>query len=133
MNYFQVVAIAFGGILILVRPIMHLFPKRWAEFEMSKAYTERQPAWVWLAGLLGIALVAYTWYRQITTPIPYSIIITLAITLTLVKLSQVLFNYKQFRAFAEKALTRERSVLAKITIATVLLGVVLVSLGVWVL
>ena len=133
MNYFQVLAIAFGGILILVRPIMHLFPRRWAEFEMSKAYTERQPAWVWAAGVLGVALVAFTWYRQITAPVPYSIIITLAITLTLVKLSQVLFNYKQFRAFAEKALTRDRSVLAKITAGTVLLGFVLLGMGVWVL
>ena len=131
MNYFEALSIGFGLAMILTRPLIHLFPQRWADFEMDRVYTRRQPIWVWLAGGFGLGLVAFTWYRHFTHGVPYSIVVTLIISLTLVKLSQVLFNYQQFRAFAERVLKRERTTMNLISIATALLGLVLVSMGIW--
>jgi len=131
MNYFEGLSIGFGLVMILTRPLIHLFPQRWADFEMDRVYTRRQPIWVWLAGGFGLGLVAFTWYRHFTHGVPYSIVVTLIISLTLVKLSQVLFNYQQFRAFAERVLKRERTTMNLISIATALLGLVLVSMGIW--
>lgn len=131
MNYFEALSIGFGLVMILTRPLIHLFPQRWADFEMDRVYTRRQPIWVWLAGGFGLGLVAFTWYRHFTHGVPYSIVVTLIISLTLVKLSQVLFNYQQFRAFAERVLKRERTTMNLISIATALLGLVLMSMGIW--
>ena len=81
MNYFQVLSIAFGLILILTRPAIQFFPKQWNAFELNTAYTEKQPRWIWFVGLFGLALVIYTWYLHLTAGIPYSLAITLMLTL----------------------------------------------------
>lgn len=129
MNYFQVLSIVFGVILILTRPAIQFFPKQWNAFELNTAYTERQPRWVWFIGLLGLALVILTWYMHFTAGVPYSIVITLVLTLTLVKTSQVLFNYKQFRNFAVRVLERDRKTLTMINIFALLLGLALLIIG----
>jgi hypothetical protein len=123
MNYFQVLSIIFGLILILTRPAIQFFPKQWNAFELNTAYTEKQPRWVWYIGIFGLALVIFTWYMHFTAGIPYSIIITLMLTLTLVKMSQVLFNYKQFRAFVVRVLEKDRKTLALINIFALILGI----------
>ncbi len=129
MNYFQILSIVFGVILILTRPAIQFFPKQWNAFELNTAYTERQPRWVWFVGLLGLALVILTWYMHFTAGVPYSIVITLVLTLTLVKTSQVLFNYKQFRNFAVRVLERDRKTLTMINIFALLLGLALLIIG----
>ncbi len=129
MNFFQVLSIVFGLILILTRPAIQFFPKQWNAFELNIAYTEKQPRWVWFVGLFGLALVIFTWYMHFNTEIPYSIVITLLLTLTLVKMSQVLFNYKQFRAFAVRVLEKDRKTLTLINIFALVLGLALLLMG----
>jgi hypothetical protein len=129
MNYFQVLSIAFGLILILTRPAIQFFPKQWNAFELNTAYTEKQPRWVWYIGLFGLALVIYTWYMHFTAGIPYSLVITLMLTLTLVKMSQVLFNYKQFRAFVVRVLENDRKTLTLINIFALILGIASLLMG----
>ncbi len=129
MNYFQVVSIVFGLILILTRPAIQFFPKQWNAFELNTAYTEKQPRWVWFVALFGLILVIFTWYMHFTAGVPYSIVITLMLTLTLVKMSQVLFNYKQFRAFAVRVLEKDRKTLTLINIFALILGLASLSIG----
>ncbi len=129
MNYFQVLSIVFGLILILTRPAIQFFPKQWNAFELNTAYTEKQPRWIWFVGLFGLALVIYTWYMHFTAGIPYSIVITLMLTLTLVKMSQVLFNYKQFRAFMVRVLEKDRQTLTLINIFALILGIASLLMG----
>jgi len=129
VNYFQVLSIVFGVLLILTRPAIQFFPKQWNAFELNTAYTEKQPRWVWFVGLFGLALVILTWYMHFTAGVPYSIVITLVLTLTLVKTSQVLFNYKQFRNFAVRVLERDRKTLTMINIFALLLGLALLIIG----
>jgi hypothetical protein len=129
MNYFQVLSIVFGLILILTRPAIQFFPKQWNAFELNTAYTEKQPRWVWFVGLFGLGLVAFTWYKHFTAGVLYSLVITLLLTLTLVKMSQVLFNYQQFRAFVVRVLEKDRKTLALINIAALILGVASLLIG----
>jgi len=129
MNYFQVLSIVFGLILILTRPAIQFFPRQWNAFELNTAYTEKQPRWVWFVGLFGLALVIFTWYMHFSAGIPYSIVVTLVLTLTLVKMSQVLFNYKQFRAFAVWVLEKDRKKLTLINIFALILGMALLIMG----
>lgn len=129
MNYFQVLSFVFGAILILTRPAIQFFPKQWNAFELNTAYTEKQPRWVWLVGTFGLLLVVYTWYKHFTAGVPYSLVITLLLSLTLVKMSQVLFNYRQFRAFAVRVLERDRKTLTLINIFALFLGIGSILLG----
>ncbi|MGM0653177.1 MAG: hypothetical protein ACQES4_10430 [Bacillota bacterium] len=129
MNYFQVLSIVFGAILILTRPAIQFFPKQWNTFELNTAYTEEQPGWVWYVGLFGFGLVAFTWYKHFTAGIPYSLVITLMLSLTLAKMSQVLFNYKQFRAFVVRVLKTDRKTLTLINIFAIALGVASILMG----
>ena len=129
MNYFQFLSIAFGLILILTRPAIQFFQKQWNAFELNTAYTEKQPRWVWYVGIFGLGLVIFTWYMHFTAGVPYSIIITLMLTVTLVKMSQVLFNYKQFRAFAVRVLEKDRKTLTLINIFALALGITSLVMG----
>jgi len=129
MNYFQVLSIVFGLILILTRPAIQFFPKQWNAFELNKAYTEKQPRWVWIVGALGLLLVAFTWYKHFTAGVPYSLVITILLSLTLIKMSQVLFNYKQFRIFVARVLEKDRKTLALINLFALLLGIISLFIG----
>ncbi|MGM0688789.1 MAG: hypothetical protein ACQESO_04305 [Bacillota bacterium] len=129
MNYFQVLSIVFGLILILTRPAIQFFPKQWNAFELNTAYTEKQPRWIWFIGVFGLALVIFTWYMHFTAGIPYSLVITLLLTLTLIKMSQVLFNYKNFRAFVVQVLERKRKTLTLINLFALILGVASLLMG----
>lgn len=129
MNYFEGLSYAFGALMILTRPAMYLFPKSWNRFELNIAYTEKQPRWVWMVAAMGLLLVGFTWYQYFTTDIPNSIIITIIISLTLIKTSQVLFNYQQFRKFATYILTVDRRILNIINVVVIAMGVALILLG----
>ncbi len=129
MNYFQVLSIVFAGILILTRPAIQFFPKQWNAFELNTVYTEKQPRWVWFIGLFGLGLIAFTWYMHFTAGVSYSIVITLILTLTLVKMSQVLFNYKQFRGFVINVLEKNRRTLTLINLFALLLGFICLLIG----
>jgi hypothetical protein len=131
MNYFQALSIVFGTLLILTRPAMHLFPKKWNDFELNTAYTEKQPKWVWYVAGIGLLLVGFTWYKHFTTNIPYSLIMSIFLSLTLLKTSQVLFNYQQFRSLVIRVLTQDRKTLAIINISVLVLGLAVVSMGIF--
>lgn len=132
MNYFQVASISLGVFIIAVRSLMHLIPEKWNTFELEYMYKKNRPRWVFLAGFISIILVGYTCYQEIITDIPHSLLFTILISLTLIKTSQVLFNYKSFRIFAEYALTKNRKVLLRINITTTILGLLLIILGIYV-
>jgi hypothetical protein len=129
MNYFAGLCYVFGAIMILTRPAMHLFPKRWNEFELKTAYTETQPKWVWGVALAGLLLLAYTWYRHLTGDVPNSLVITLILSLTLIKTSQILFNYEKFRSFVVEVLTKDRKKLKVINTAVLIMGIAVFSMG----
>ncbi len=129
MNYFQGLSYVFGTILILTRLLIQFFPERWNRFELNTAYTEEQPRWIWYVGGFGLLLVLFTWYQHFTLDVPNSLAITLVLSLTLIKTSQVLFNYQQFRQFVVRVLTEDRAVLARINVAATLLGLAVLSMG----
>lgn len=130
MNYFQFLSIGFGIFTIVVRSLIHILGQRWTKFELNTAYTAKRPAWIWIAAAIGLGIIALTWYKFITTDIPWSLVITLIVTLTLIKLSQLLFNYENFRKFVQAALVEDRRIIVAINTVTIILGLVMIWLGV---
>jgi hypothetical protein len=131
-NYFKILSIVYGLVMILKGPVIHVLGEKWTKFELGTAYTEKQPLWVWIVGAAGILLVVFTWYMVFTTDVRYSLIITVIVTLTMVKVSQVLFNYERFREFAVRVTTQDTSTLTALNIATAVIGIGLVCLGVFI-
>ncbi|HKL76212.1 MAG TPA: hypothetical protein VJ881_09115 [Halanaerobiales bacterium] len=132
MNYFKIFSIVWGVIMIGLRLLIHIIPEKWSDFELNKAYSEKKPKWIWAVSILAIFLVATTWYKEITTEVDLSMILTILVTLTLIKVSQIIFNYNSFRKFVKKALVEDRRIIAKINIASTILGIILILLGIFV-
>ncbi|MTI49282.1 MAG: hypothetical protein FH761_15725 [Firmicutes bacterium] len=131
MNYFKILSIVWGVIMIGVRLLIHLIPEKWSNFELNKAYSEEKPKWIWGVGIFSIFIVIVTWYKEITTEVHLSIILSILITLTLIKVSQILFNYNKFRSFVTKALVEDRRIITQISIGTTILGIILILLGIF--
>ena len=130
--YFKILSIAFGVVVILKGPVMRLLARRWSQLGVSAVYPEKQSFRVWATGVAGVVLIAVTWWMHLTRPVPWSLIVTVVVTLTLVKLSQVLFNYRRFRAFVLKVMKERPGYITVLDAAVGVLGGALVLLGIFV-
>ncbi len=120
MNYFKVLGILFG-LAAMLKPIyMHLIP--WDENKyIAKAYTKRRPKWVVPVAIVGLALVGFTWYKELTTDIPYSLIITIIFSLTAIKAIFFIFDYQKFQQWVAGMLAKNDG--KKIVLVDILAGV----------
>lgn len=87
---------------------------------ISKAYTEERPKWIVPVAIIGLSLVAFTWYKELTTDIPFSIIITALFSLTAIKAVYFLGNYNAFQKWVAGMLEKDDG--KKITVLNVLTG-----------
>jgi hypothetical protein len=119
MNYFQVLGIGFGLLAFLKPFYMHVLP--WDENKfIEKAYTSQRPKWIVWVAVLGILLVAFTWYKQLTTDIQYSWIVSIMFSLTAVKALFFLFDYQRFYRWVAGMLKKDKG--RKIILVDVLAG-----------
>lgn len=118
-NYFQILGIIFGIAAMLKPFYMHLIP--WDENKfIKKAYKKKRPKWIIPVAILGIILVLFTWYMELTTKIEFSIIITLLFSLTMVKALMLLFDYEKFQKWVSGMVNHKEG--KKIVIVDVFVG-----------
>ena len=110
---------------------MVIFGDKWNKWEMNNAYTKDKPRWIYTVAVFGFLLVLFTWYQVFSLDIKYSWIIALLISLTLIKISALLFNYDKFREFASTALNNPHKRM-KINVSVFIISVILVILGLYV-
>jgi hypothetical protein len=130
-NYFSYLCFIWAIIGITTRILMAVYGERWNKWEMDQAYKEVKPKWIYLISLLGILLVAFTWYQVFNLDVEYSWIIALLLSLTLVKISALLFNYEKFRAFASETLNNPKKKL-RLNISVFIVSIVMILLGLFV-
>lgn len=118
INYFQFICFLWATIGIVSRIAMTIMGEKWSEWELKNAYKIQKPKWIYVVGVIGYAIVIFTWYKHFTTDIKYSLIITIFISLTIIKLSALLFNYYAFRKFVVTVLNDKNKKL-KINISVV--------------
>jgi hypothetical protein len=119
MNYFKILGIIFGLAAMLKPFYMHLIP--WDENKfIAKAYTKKRPKWVVPVAILGLILVGFTWYKEITTDIPYSLIITIIFSLTAIKAIFFIFDYEKFQLWVAGMLAKDKG--KKIVLVDILAG-----------
>ncbi len=120
MNYFKVLGIIFGLVAGLKPFYIHLLPYDENKV-LGKAYASKRPAWVIPVGILGLLLVAFTWYKEFTTEIPYSIILALIFSLTAIKAFFFIFNYEKFQQWVAKMLEEQQG--KKIVVLDIFVGI----------
>ncbi len=107
MNYFKVLGIVFGLAAFLKPFYMHLLP--WDENSfIEKFYTEKRPPYIVAIALLGLGLVALTWYFHFTLDVANSIYITVLFSLTAIKALVLLLDYQKFQKTVAAMLSRDR-------------------------
>jgi H+/Cl- antiporter ClcA len=105
MNYFRLLGIIFGLAAMLKPFYMHLLP--WDENRFTaRAYSEKRPSWIAPVAVAGLLLVGFTWYKELTTDIPYSIILTVIFSLTAVKAIYFLADYSAFQKWVARMLEK---------------------------
>ncbi|MHB2156244.1 hypothetical protein ACX8XN_17860 [Calditrichota bacterium GD2] len=108
LNYFQILCLFWAALGIGSRVLMAVMGNRWKEWELNSAYREEKPKWLYAVGVLGLALIAYTWYAVFTLQVAYSWIIAALVSVTGIKIYMALFRYSQFREFVVRILNDRR-------------------------
>jgi hypothetical protein len=104
--------------------------EKWNKWELDSAYTESKPRWIYLLGVFGLGLVGYSWYRVAVTDVRYSWVITALLSLTLVKVFNLTFNYERFREFVANTLN-DRKRWRSINVGIIAFSVALVFTGIF--
>ena len=119
MNYFQILGIGFGLIAFLKPFYMHVIP--WDENKfIAKAYTQKRPKWIVWVAIVGLLLVGFTWYMELTTEIKYSMIVSIMFSLTAIKAIFFLFDYQKFYKWVAGMLNKDKG--RKIVVVDVFAG-----------
>lgn len=120
MNYFKILGIVFGLMALLKPFYMHLLP--WDENKfIAKAYTKKRPKWIVPVAIFGLALVAFTWYKELTTQIEYSYIISILFSLTAIKALFFIMDYEKFQKWVSGMLSQNHG--KKIIVIDILVGI----------
>jgi len=127
MNYFTVLGVAFGLAAALKPLYMHVLP--WDEQAfIAKTYARERPRWLVPVAILGLGLVALTWYVHFTTAVPYSWVLALVFSLTALKGIVLLFDYQRFQAWVAGLLRKDRGRgVVLIDVATGIVGVAIIA------
>lgn len=128
MLYFKVLCFVWAIIGLGSRFFMYTLKENWNSWEQDKAYKEKRPLWVVLVAILGIVLIIVTWTIYIVYDVKYGWILSLLMTLTIVKISNLLFRYDKFREFLKEILPDKKR-MKRLNISVIILSIVLILMG----
>lgn len=130
-NYFSYLCFAWAFIGIVTRILMVGLGERWNRWELQHAYRQKRPKWIYGIAVGGILLVGVTWYKVFSLDVEGSWVIATLLSLTLVKISALLFNYARFRAFADQTLNNPKKKM-RLTVSVFVMSVGFILLGLFV-
>lgn len=129
LNFFSVTCFAYAAFAILTRFLMVFLKEKWNRWELNQAYTQEKPAWIYILAAFSVLFIIYAWYRVWTDDVDYGWVLAALLSITLIKMSQLIFNYDSFRMFVKTALDDKRKMLA-INTGVIIFSIVLIYLGV---
>jgi hypothetical protein len=124
-NYFKIVSMLYGGLLILRIPTMIMTSWGWL------GSGERRPAWALPLGVVGIFLIVLTWYVHAMSPVEFSWVATLILTIANVKLVQAMLSRRRFQTFALRVASDPIQI-TRLDLALGAMGILLVIFGIFV-
>lgn len=129
--YFSILCYFWAAIAIISRIAMFVMKDNWDKWETEKAYSEKKPSWVYIVCIIGIALIFATWYVYLKYNVNLGWILSILITLTSVKISNILFKYDKFRIFVIETLSN-KSKMMKLNVSVIVLSIILIFMGIFI-
>ncbi|MFU8861149.1 MAG: hypothetical protein ACNA8K_12075 [Cyclonatronaceae bacterium] len=129
LNFYNLTCFAYAAFAIFTRFLMVILKEKWNQWELDRAYTQEKPAWIYVVAGFSVLFVTYSWYRVWTDDMEYGWILAALLSITLIKVSQLMFNYDSFRMFVKTALDDKRKMMI-INTGVIIFSVILIFLGV---
>ena len=127
MTYFKILSMALG--------VWMLFGGAWAAFSMEglkrlilKIYPEVRPRWLPVVGVLVLTLVLWTWAEFVKAASMENFVVTLVMSLGLVKVAPMVFFYQKSREFL-MALMGEPLAFRVVVLSSAAVGLALLAMG----
>jgi len=130
MNYFRVLCFIWAIVGLVTRFLIVSLGVSWKEWELGKAYTRSKPRWIYFVAVFAFMVVTFTWYKVFTTEVRYSWIMALLVSLTLIKVFLLIFNYERFRSFIENILN-DRKKLTLLNISVLVFSIIFMLMGMY--
>lgn len=131
MIYFRFLALLFGTTMVSLAPVIALRGQRWIDLFNEVLIPEKQPVWFWPAGVFAAILVLITWYVEITSSVTLSWVLTLFVTLSLVKAYCFIFKYDQSRKVILSLMNKGPSFTVGLAGVVFLAGFIILCLGIF--
>jgi len=130
LNFFNITCFFYAGFALMTRlPILFL-NEEWTQWELNKAYSREKPVWINVVAISSVLFVLFSWYKAWSSNIEYGWILAALLSITLIKISQLLFNYSQFRDFAATTLYNKDKMLL-INLGVFAFAIVLILMGIY--
>jgi hypothetical protein len=127
MTYFKILGVALGTWMVL--------GGLWAVFFMeplkrlvARIYPEARPRWMVTVGALVLLLVLWTWVKLTQAVSMENFVVTLVMSLGLVKVAPLVFYYKKSREIL-MALVAETLAFRVVTLSSASIGLALLVMG----
>jgi hypothetical protein len=130
LNFFNITCFVYAGFTLMTRLPIIFFQDEWNQWELNKAYRKEKPAWINIAAIFSVLFVLFSWYKAWSSNIEYGWILAVLLSITLIKISQLFFNYDQFREFAATTLYNKDKMLV-INLGVFVFAIVLILMGIY--
>ena len=129
MNYFKILSIVLGSCMVLGGVGVVFFVEGLKRL-IAKLYPEVRPRWMPVVGALVLALVLWTWVEFVKAVSMENFVVTLVMSLGLVKVAPLVLYYKKSREFL-LALVDEPLAFRVVVLSSAAVGLALLVMGVF--
>jgi hypothetical protein len=131
-NYFRILALVWGAIAIITKPVLfNLFGKQWRAWLSQNAYSKgKRPAWILWAAIGSALLIGYTWYRVAVDAIALDWILAALMTVSSVKIITLLFDYTKFQEWVQDLFDNPKKE-TQMVISVTFIGLILIGMAFW--
>jgi len=129
MTYFKILSAVLGLWMVLGGAGAVFFTEGLKRF-IVKLYPEERPAWMMAAGILVLVLVLWTWMEFVKAVSMENFVVTLVVSLGLVKIVPLVLFYKKSRKFL-LALMAESLAFRVVMLSSAAIGLGLLVMGIF--
>ena len=129
MIYFKFVNLVLGSLMLLSSLMHYLLPHFWPDLMLNSLMPEKKPKWmIPLAGLI-LIWVLFTWYEFSLDRRPLYFVVSLCVTLGIVKAFVVVAAYERVRNLLTELRAGEQVAFHILLLSSFLIGLGLILIG----
>lgn len=127
--YFPVLCYFLGGYLLLASLWLLVTPDGYRNLA-RRWIPEKRPAWFLVTGAIWTLLVVWTWWKAFEAPTAPALIVAAVLSLSMIKIAALFFNYAGFRIFAGRFLDCPNGILRTLAGIYLAMAGLLIALGI---